>query len=91
MKHRFVAQPKFWRNYRKLPRSQQESAKKAWQIFKVDPFDPRLRTHRINSLTAVFKRTIHAAVIDADLCVVFYIEGETVVTVNIGSHDIYKT
>jgi hypothetical protein len=26
-----------------------------------------------------------------DLRVIFYIEGETVVTVNIGSHDVYKT
>jgi mRNA-degrading endonuclease YafQ of YafQ-DinJ toxin-antitoxin module len=88
---RFIAQPKFWRNYAKLPRKQQESAKKAWQIFKIDPFDPRLRTHRINSLSAVFRRTVHAAVVEGDLRVIFYIEGETVVTVNIGSHDVYKT
>jgi mRNA-degrading endonuclease RelE of RelBE toxin-antitoxin system len=91
VKHRFIAQPKFWRNYRKLPRSQQESAKKAWQVFKLDPFDPRLRTHRINSLSSVFRRPVHAAVVEGDLRVIFYIDGETVVTVNIGSHDVYKT
>ena len=90
MKYRFVAQPKFWKNYRKLSASQQQSAMDAWHIFKLDPFDPRLGTHRINSLSAIFKRTVHAAVVEGDLRVVFYIERDTVVTVNIGSHDIYK-
>ena len=46
----------------------------------ADPFDPRLGAHRINSLSAIFKRTVHAVAI----------EGDTVVTVNIGSHDIHK-
>ena len=90
MKYRYVAQPKFWKNYRKLSASQQQSARDAWKLFKLDPFDPRLSAHRINSLSAIFKRTVHAVVIEGDLRVVFYIEGDTVVTVNIGSHDIYK-
>ena len=41
-------------------------------------------------MSAIFKRTVHAVVIEADLRAVLYIEGDTVVTVNIGSHDIYK-
>ncbi len=91
MKYRYIALPRFWKNYRKLSARQQKSVREAWQRFKVDPFDPGLRTHRINSLTAIFKRTVYAIVIEGDLRVVFYIEGDTVVTVNIGSHDIYKT
>ena len=90
MKYRYVAQPKFWKNYRKLSAGQQQSARDAWKFFKLDPFDPRLGAHRINSLSAIFKRTVHAVVIEGDLRAVFYIEGDTVVTVNIGSHDIYK-
>ena len=90
MKYRYIAQPKFWKNYRKLPPSQQESTKKAWHVFKKDPFDAKLRAHRIHSLSAIFKRTVHAAVIEGDLRVVFFLEGNTVVTVDIGSHDIYK-
>ncbi|HEX4084968.1 MAG TPA: hypothetical protein VHY22_08665 [Chthoniobacteraceae bacterium] len=50
-----------------------------------------MRTHRINSLSSIFKRTVYAVVIERDLRVVFYIEGDTVVTVNIGGHDVYKT
>ena len=90
MKYRYVAQPKFWKNYRKLSVSQQDSARAAWQLFKHDPFDARLHTHRINSLSSIFKRTVYAVVLEGDLRIVFYIEGDTVVTVNIGSHDIYK-
>ncbi len=90
MKHRYIAQPKFWMNYRNLPAGQQQSTKAAWQIFKIDPFDPRLRTHRINFLTSIFRRPVYATVIEGELSLVFYIQGDTVVTVNIGSHCIYK-
>ena len=90
MKYRYVAQPKFWKNYRNLSASRQQSESDAWKLFKLDPFDPRLGAHRINSLSAIFKRTVHAVVIEGDLRAVFYIEGDTVVTVNIGSHDICK-
>jgi hypothetical protein len=47
-----------------------------------------LRSHKIHKLSARYGLTIYAAVIEADLRAVFYIEGETVVTVDIGSHEI---
>jgi mRNA-degrading endonuclease YafQ of YafQ-DinJ toxin-antitoxin module len=59
-------------------------------IFKQNPFDSRLRSHKIHKLSARFSRVIYAAEIEADLRVVFYIEGNTVVTVDIGSHDLYR-
>jgi mRNA-degrading endonuclease YafQ of YafQ-DinJ toxin-antitoxin module len=90
VKYRYIAQPKFWKNYRRLSTNQQNSVREAWLLFKLDPFDTRLRTHRINSLSAIFKRTVYAVVIEGDLRAVFYIEEDTVVTVNIGSHDIYR-
>ncbi len=66
-------------------------AREKFRIFRQNPFDPRLRTHRIQSLSSLFKRTVHAVVIEGDLRAVFYIEGDLVVTFNIGRHDIYKT
>jgi len=48
-----------------------------------------LGTHKINSLSAIFKRTVYAVVIEGDLRVTFYVDGDTVFTTNIGSHDIY--
>jgi hypothetical protein len=88
--YRFLAAPQFWRSYRKLTESQMESARQAWKIFKMDPYDPRLRTHRIHSLSARFGRTIHSVSIEGDLRVVFYQAGADIVSVDIGSHDIYR-
>jgi mRNA-degrading endonuclease YafQ of YafQ-DinJ toxin-antitoxin module len=59
-------------------------------FFKQDPFDPRLRSHKIHRLSARYARTIYAAEIEAHLRVVFYIEGDIVVTVDLGSHDLYR-
>jgi len=39
---------------------------------------------------ARYGRIIYAAEIETDLRVVFYIEGTTVVTVEIGSHAVYR-
>lgn len=59
-------------------------------IFKKDPFDPRLRTHRIHHLSATYGQTIYAVEIEADLRSTFYLDGETVVSLIIGTHDVYK-
>jgi len=49
-----------------------------------------LRSHKIYKLSARYSRTIYAAEIEANLRAVFYVEGDMVVTVDIGSHDIYR-
>ena len=85
----YKAAPRFWKSYRKLNLRQQESARKAWEIFKADPFHPSLRTHKIHHLSAVYGRTIHAAVVEGDLRAVFYVEGDAVWSVDIGTHEIY--
>ena len=61
-RYTYRAAPKFWQNFKKLTPSQKQSAFAAWKVFKIDPFDPRLRTHKINSLSAIFKRTVYAVV-----------------------------
>jgi hypothetical protein len=89
--YRYVAQPQFWRNFKKLPPEQWASVRRVWQIFKLNPFDPRLGTHKIHGLSAIFGRTVYAVVVEGDLRVTFYIDGDTVVTTNIGTHSIYRT
>ena len=89
MKYRYRPTPRFWRSFYSLNSSQKESTRRAWKIFKEDPFDPRLRPHKIHRLSALYERTIYAAEIEADLRVVFYVEGDVVVTVDIGTHAIY--
>jgi hypothetical protein len=49
-----------------------------------------LRSHKINKLSARYGRIVYAAEIEADLRVAFYIEGDVVATVDIGSHDVYR-
>ncbi len=89
--YRFEAAPTFWRSYRKLTREQQQAARRAWQIFRRDPFDPRLGTHKIHSLSARAKATVYAVVVGADLRVIFTIRGNTVYTLDIGTHSLYRT
>jgi mRNA-degrading endonuclease YafQ of YafQ-DinJ toxin-antitoxin module len=90
MKYHFSATRAFWRSFAKLPAQQQRRAHNAFAIFKENPFDPRLRSHKIQKLSARYGRVIYAAEIEADLRVVFYTESNTVVTVDIGSHDLYR-
>ncbi len=90
MKYRFRATRAFWHSFHKLPAQKQRRARKAFFILKQNPFDPRLRSHKIHKLSARYARVIYAAEIEADLRVVFYIEGDVVTTVDIGSHDLYR-
>lgn len=90
MKYRFSAPRAFWRNFSRLSLQQQRSSRSAFRIFKENPFDPRLRTHKIQKLSSRYGRTIYSVEIEADLRAVFYVEGDLIVTVDIGSHNIYR-
>jgi hypothetical protein len=90
MKYRYRAAERFWTSFYLLSPAQKESARRAWSIFKEDPFDPRLRTHKIQRLSANYGRTICAIEIEGDLRLTFCLEGETVVSLIIGTHDIYR-
>ena len=88
--YRYRPTETFWGSFYRLSDSQKASTRRAWEIFRRDPFDPRLRTHQIHRLSAHYGRTIYAVDIETDLRVVFYLEGDQVITVDIGTHDIYK-
>ena len=90
MNYRFEPTQGFWESFYALSPSQKEATRRAWKIFKENPFDPRLRSHKIHRLAARFGRTVYAAEIEADLRAVFYLEADTVVTIDIGSHDLYR-
>ena len=90
MKYRYRAVERFWTSFYRLAPAQKESARRAWIIFKEDPFDPRLRTHKIQRLSAQYGRTIYVVEIEGDFRATFYLDGETVVSLTIGTHAIYK-
>ena len=90
MNYRYEATETFWENFYNLSSAQKESTRRAWKIFRQDPFDSRLRTHKIHRLSALMRRTVHAVEVEGDLRVVFYLDGDLVTSFNIGTHDIYK-
>ena len=90
MNYRFKPTETFWESFYKLSPCQKELTRQAWKIFKANPLDPRLRTHKIQKLSALYGKTIYAVEVEADLRGVFLIKGNSVVTVDIGTHDIYK-
>lgn len=90
MSYRYRPTERFWQSFYQLSPGQKESTRRAWEIFKLNPFDPRLRTHKIHRLSAHYGRTIYAVEIEGDLRAVFYIINDSVVTVDIGTHAVYK-
>ena len=77
MKYRYQASETFWRRFHGLPDAKKAVVREKWRLFRVDPFDPRLGTHRINSLSVRARQTVYAVVVEGDLRVVFLIEGDT--------------
>lgn len=90
MTYRFRAAKSFRRALAKLTPSQKQGAKALFKVFKKNPFDPRLGTHKIHKLSAAYGKTIYSVCVEADLRAIFFIEGDTVWSVDIGSHALYR-
>lgn len=90
MIYRFKTTPAFRKALARLSPAQKDSAKKVFALFKQNPFDPKLRTHKIHHLSAIYKKTIYAVRVENDLRSIFYLEGEIVISVDIGTHAIYR-
>jgi len=90
VKYRFGVAETFWKKFYRLSSAQKEAVRQKWLLFKLDPFDTRLGTHRIGKLSSEYKRSVYSVVIEADLRAIFYLDGDKVWTVDIGTHDIYK-
>jgi plasmid maintenance system killer protein len=90
LNYRYQASEEFWKNFYNLSAAQKASARYAWEIFKENPFDQRLNTHKIHALSGRAGKTIFSIWIEDNLRAVFYISGNTVFTVDIGEHEIYR-
>jgi len=89
--YRLKTTPAFRKALSKLSPAQKQSAKRVFALFKKNPFDPRLHTHKIHHLSALYKKTIYAVRVEDDLRSIFYLEGEIVVSIDIGTHAIYRS
>ena len=86
----FKTTPAFRMALRKLAPRQKALTQTAFGIFKENPFDARLRTHKIHGLSAKLRRTIYSVSIESNLRAIFYTEGDVVVSLDIGDHAIYR-
>ena len=78
---------KFAKEYRKLPNSIKDLAEKREEIFRDDPFDPRLRTHKLKGELADF----YSFSVSYQWRIVFHFENKnTVIFDNIGTHEVYQ-
>ncbi len=79
--------PHFLRSFQKLPRSIQTLTKKKDDWFRNDPFDTRLRTHKLKGeLTGVWAYSVNQ-----EYRVLFrFLNGKEVVYYDIGTHNIYR-
>lgn len=90
MSYKYKATEQYWKSFYELPAHQKESVRSAWKTFKMDPFDPSLKTHKIHKLSAEAGQPVYSVVVEGDLRVIFLIKSGVVVTLDVGRHDIYK-
>lgn len=90
MAYRFFATKKFWKQFYAASPQHKQLIRRAWVLFKINPFDPQLGTHKIPSLSTHYAKPIYSVVIDQDLRVLFSIEETEIITLVMGTHDVYK-
>ncbi len=78
--------PKFKRQYKKLPRDVQEAAEEKEAMFRKDPFDQKLKTHKLGGVLSGF----WSFSVSYSYRIIFeFIEDGSVRFYQIGPHDIY--
>lgn len=78
---------KFAKEYKKLPLKVKLLAEKREKIFRTDPFDPQLKTHK---LTGKLKE-YYSFSIDYQYRIIFeFADKNTIWFHSIGTHEIYK-
>lgn len=78
---------KFAKAYKKLPKHVKSSAEGKEDIFRKDPFDPRLKTHKLKGKLSEF----YSFSISYHWRIVFHFEDKnTVIFDMVGTHEVYQ-
>lgn len=78
--------PEFLRKYKQLPGDVKEKVEKKENVFRGNPFDSRLKTHKLKGRLSEF----WAFSIDFNYRVIFKFEGKDMIRFySIGGHSIY--
>jgi len=79
--------PKFKRQYKKLSKEVKTRAEKMEAVFRKDPFDPRLKTHKLHGSEEGFM----SFSVDYSCRIIFeFYDAETAIFYEVGTHDIYE-
>jgi len=78
---------KFKKSYKKLPKSVKVKAREKEQIFRANPFDSRLDTHKLHGR---YKEYSAFTVVGQYRIMFVFIDLDKVDFINIGTHEIYK-
>jgi len=78
---------KFKKSYKKLPKNVKDKAREKENIFRANPFDPRLDTHKLHGK---YKDYWAFAVVGQYRIMFVFVDSDTIDFINIGTHDIYK-
>jgi hypothetical protein len=87
---KFVSTKSFWREYESLSEEKRQAADAMFTRFKKDPFAKGLGTHKITRLSVLHKEPVWSVPILGNLRALFVIHGDTIVSISIGDHSIYK-
>ncbi len=79
--------PLFERHYRKLPRGIKERAKEKEKIFRANPFNPALKTHK---LSGKHKECWGFWITYSYRIKFIFLNSEEVLFLDIGTHNVYK-
>ena len=78
--------PRFERSYKKLSVAVQERAEEREQIFRANPFDPRLDTHKLHGRL----KDQWSFWITGKIRILFEFDNNDVIFLDIGGHPIYQ-
>ena len=83
---RVLYHPKFVREYKKLPNNIKDQAEEKEKIFRDNPFDPRLKTHKLKGPLIGF----WAFSVNQKYRIIFdFVDKDTVHFYSVGDNDIY--
>ncbi len=82
-----IYRPMFLRHFKKLPQTLQEEVKEKIELFRRDPHDPFLRTHK---LSGSLKGCLSFSVNYAYRIIFLFETKDRAIFLAVGNHDVYK-
>lgn len=83
---KIIVYQKFKDSYKKLPHKIKQRAERQELIFKNNPFDPRLKTHKLHGKL----KHLWSFSVDNKRRIIFEFFGSDIIFLDIGDHDLYK-